>query len=84
MDGHQIHDILGGWLQPLQHCMPLGRVQSHLQCLILMVPGTVAEDKPVRWGRRVAPGDVDTGRSHMGEMQVRDGAEACGVEEGRL
>lgn len=78
---HQIHDVLGGWLQAHQDSVPLGGIQGNLHHLFLFIPGAVVQDESVRRRGWVTPGDVHTGGGHVRKVQMRDGAEACKAEE---
>ena len=81
MDCHQVHDVLGGWLQAHQDSMPLGGIQRDLHRLFLFIPGAVVQNESVCWRGWVTPGDVHTGGGHVRKVQMGDGAEACKAED---
>lgn len=76
MDGHQVHNVLGGRLQAHQDSVPLGGIQGDLCHLFLFIPGAVVQDESVCWRGWVTPGDVHAGGCHVREVQMRDGTEA--------
>lgn len=81
MDCHQVHDVLGGWLQTHQDSVPLGSFQGDLCHLFLFIPRAVVQDESVCWRGWVTPGYVYAGGGHVRKVQMGDGAEACKAEK---
>ena len=76
MDCHQIHNVLGSWLQAHQDSMPLGGIQGDLHHFFLFIPRAGVENESVCRRGWVTPGDVHAGGGHVRKVQMRDGAEA--------